>query len=64
MGKASDSRAAASASRHGRLVQVELEALDPATLRELYADAIESFVDESMVARVVAQEEAERATLR
>ena len=46
-GKPSDSRSEAFRERHGVLVQVELEALDPETLRELYADALEGFWDTS-----------------
>ena len=39
-GKRTDSRAAGFTRRHGRLVQVELEALDPDDLHTLYADAL------------------------
>jgi len=37
-----DSRAKALTERHGALVQVELDALDPADLRELFQAAIGS----------------------
>jgi hypothetical protein len=40
VGKATDSRAAAFKARHGRLVQVELEALAPDDLRQLFEDAL------------------------
>ena len=46
-GKSSDSRSEGFRERHGVLVQVELEALDPETLRVLYADALEDFWDTS-----------------
>jgi hypothetical protein len=42
-GKEADSRAAGFIARHGRLVQVELDALDPAVLRELYTEALAGF---------------------
>lgn len=44
-GKASDSRAAGFVARHGRLVQVELEALDPADLRALLNVRIGDLID-------------------
>ncbi len=56
LGKATDSRAAAFVARHGRLVQVELEALDPNDLRDLYERALEPFWDVSAFKRSVAQE--------
>ena len=46
-GKRTDSRSAGFVERHGRLVQVELDALPPVTLRGLYADALADFWDES-----------------
>jgi len=63
MGKATDSRASSFAARHGRLVQVELDALPPDVLRALFADALTPYVDRSTFAAVVAREEAERAAL-
>ena len=50
--------------RHGRLVQVELEALDPDTLRNLYADAFHEFYDTSRFESICQQEEAQRVILR
>jgi hypothetical protein len=47
MGKRSDSRAAAFVARHGQLVQVELDALAPNDLEQLYRDAIAEFWDTS-----------------
>ena len=59
-GKSSDSRAAGFISRHGSLMQVELDALDPAVLRRLYADAISEFWDTSAYAAVVELERQQR----
>jgi hypothetical protein len=44
-GKATDSRARGFVERHGRLVQVELDALPPDVLRELFNSAIAEFWD-------------------
>lgn len=63
-GKAADSRSGAFIARHGQLVQVELDALDPADLRRLYSDAIDKWVDKSVMAAVIAQELAERDQLK
>lgn len=46
-GKATSSRAAGFVARHGRLVQVELDALPPDVIRQLFADAIAAWWDES-----------------
>lgn len=62
-GKASDSRARGFIERHGTLVQVELDALPPETLHDLYADALAEFWDESAYQDVLDEEEEERATL-
>ncbi|MGH3550509.1 MAG: hypothetical protein ACRDQU_20795 [Pseudonocardiaceae bacterium] len=64
LGKATDSRAAAFVARHGELVQVELDALPPETLRQLYTDAIAQYWDESAYAAVRDRESTERALLR
>jgi len=45
MGKATDSRAGRFVARHGRLVQVELDALPPDVLRKLFEEAIGRFWD-------------------
>lgn len=63
-GKTSDSRAAGFVARHGVLVQVEAEAIDPNTLSALIVEAVESVVDLSTLRRVVSQEEAHRQYLR
>ncbi len=56
-------RASAVAARHGRIVQVELDALPPDVLRALFTDALAPFVDRSRFAAVVARENAERTAL-
>ncbi len=54
-GKTTDSRAAGFIERHGSLMQVELDALDPDTLRSLFTEAIGGYWDtsayEAMLAR-------------
>lgn len=55
-GKATDSRSAAFELRHGRLIQVELEALEPGILRGLYEAAIADYFDEDLHADVLARE--------
>ena len=62
-GKDTDARAAAFAARHGRLMQVELDALDPDDLRALYADAIGGYWDDAAFAAVVERERQDRAAL-
>ena len=47
VGKAEDSRAAGFVARHGELVQVELDALPPDVLRDLFETALAEFWDES-----------------
>jgi hypothetical protein len=59
-GKATDSRAASFAARHGRLVQVELEALPPADLHRLYDEALAPVWDMSTFEASLAREQAER----
>jgi len=62
-GKATDPRAAEFMRRHGVLVQVELDALAPPTLRQLYTDAITEFWNENAYHRALALEAEERAAL-
>jgi len=62
-GNADDSRAAAFLERHGTLVQVELDALAPDVLRDLYADAISGFMDTSTFEAELAREREQRARL-
>ena len=62
-GKKTDTRARSFVERHGELIQVELDALPPEVLRELYADAIGQFWDVSAFEVVVSQERAEKTSL-
>lgn len=59
-GKTTDSRAAGFVERHGRLVQVELDALPPEELRALYQRALDPFWDVSAYQRVLDAERADR----
>lgn len=58
-GKASDSRARRFAERHGRLVQVELDALPPDELRRLYAEALSGLWDVSAFEATLENERAD-----
>jgi hypothetical protein len=62
-GKRSDSRSARFELEHGRLVQVELDALAPDDLRALYQEALAPFWDEPIYERVREREDAERRAL-
>jgi hypothetical protein len=64
MGKTTDSRAASFELRHGRLVQVELEALDPADLQALLRAELSALIEQRRVDAVVARQEQERAWLQ
>jgi hypothetical protein len=64
MGKTTDSRARGFVERHGRLVQVELDALPPDILRDLFQTAIDLHWDTSAFKRVLRREKNERAALR
>ena len=63
-GKATDSRAAGLIARHGELVQVELDALDPADLRALYQEAIGRYWDTSAFNATLAREQQDIQRLR
>lgn len=63
-GKTTDSRAARFMERHGRLVQVEAEAIDPQVLGSLIGDAVEDRVDLSLWQSVVDEEREDRERLR
>jgi hypothetical protein len=63
LGKATDSRAADFMARHGRLVQVELEALSPAVLYDLLAAEVDRIVDVSLTETVREREELEQLQL-
>lgn len=63
MGKSTDSRAAAFEQKYGELVQVELDALPPDTLRALYTDLFMKFFDTSIWKATTDREETERMQL-
>ena len=50
-------------ARHGQLVQVEVEAVHPDALRQLYQDAIDEHWDTSTYQSVRTQEDSERGEL-
>ncbi len=62
-GKTTDSRAKAFAARHGRLCQVEVDALDPTDLRALFQNALDPFWDVSAFDRAMVREAEGRAVL-
>jgi hypothetical protein len=62
-GKALDSRAAAFVAEHGRLVQVELDALPPDELERLYKSALDRLWDMSIYRGVLDREADEKARL-
>lgn len=59
-GKRSDTRAKAFEARHGELVQVELDALPPDTLRGLFREAVDRHFDFDVFENVTKREERER----
>jgi hypothetical protein len=59
-GKATDSRAAGFIKRHGSLMQVELDALDPVVMQRLYDDAIREYWDTSAYLKVIKRERKQR----
>jgi hypothetical protein len=63
-GKSTDSRAAGFISRHGSLMQVELDALDPIMMQQLYADAISVYWDTSAYDDVLELERQQRESSR
>ena len=63
-GKTTDTRAAGFIERHGQLMQVELDALDPDDLRALYQEAIDGYWDMSAFDEVLEREGADRRLLR
>jgi hypothetical protein len=62
-GKVTDSRAAGFVERHGELVQVELDALDPDTLQAMFEAALDEFWDASAYETVLDRERAEHDRL-
>jgi hypothetical protein len=63
-GKVLDCRAAAFTERHGRLVQVELDALAPDVLRDLFTAAIAEFWDDEAYHTVLQHEGRDRRMLK
>jgi hypothetical protein len=63
MGKSTDSRAARFMARHGQLIQVELDALPPDTLRGLYQDTIDQYWNVDAYQAVMRLEAEERDSL-
>ena len=63
-GKASDPRAASFIAKHGRLFQVEVEAIEPDVLREMIRAAVSELTAEDELDRVLEREESEREVLR
>jgi hypothetical protein len=64
VGKATDPRAAAFVARHGKLIQVEVEALPPETLKRPYDQAIEPFLNRAAYEMVLTAERVDRQALR
>jgi hypothetical protein len=62
-GKTTDSRACRFIARHGRLVQVELDALPPDILRDLFTTAITEFWDDGAYYQALTREAADRRML-
>lgn len=62
-GKATDTRAAGFVARHGELVQVEVDALDPRDLRLLFQQQVDRYTDTSLVAEILALEAEEREAI-
>lgn len=63
IGKATDSRAAGFIERHGKLVQVELDALPPDILRDLYLEALKVYWEPDAFEACKASEAEQRARL-
>jgi len=63
MGKATDTRAAGFVRKYGSLIQVELDALEPPTLRALYQAAIDDYFDKSAFDEATERERTERDSL-
>lgn len=63
LGKDTDTRAQRFVSKYGQLMQVELDALEPTTLRRLYMEAIAEHFDVSEWENSVERERADREAL-
>lgn len=64
LAKPNDSRNGGFLARHGELVQVEMDALPPETLRELTEQAVALHWDDAQYQRVLAREELDVSDLR
>ncbi len=64
MGKATDTRARGFIERHGKLVQVELDALPPDVLKRLYTEAIAKFWSDAAYGKIMKRERREAALLK
>jgi len=62
-GKSADSRSAGFAAKYGSLFQVEVDALPPDVLRELFTAAIADYWADDVYEAVLEREEAEREVL-
>lgn len=62
-GKTGDTRNEGFRARHGKLFQVEVDALDPNVLRELFQTAIDEFFDNAIYEKVLRREKRERRQL-
>jgi hypothetical protein len=62
-GKWADTRASKFTAKHGALVQVEVEAIPPETLRDLYQDVIDTYWDHAAYGTVIEREDEGRAHL-
>lgn len=62
-GKPKDPRAKAFVQKHGKLIQVELDALPPDVLKRLYQDAIAQFWDDDAYTYAIEREREERERL-
>jgi hypothetical protein len=60
---ARDPRASRFVERHGSLVQHEVDALPPDTLRDMYRSEVDRIWDQAAYEAVVAQEDADRDAL-
>lgn len=63
-GKWTDTRAPKFAAKYGELFQIEVEAVEPDTLEQLYRDALGKYWDESTYQEILAAEKSERAELQ
>ena len=63
MGKANDTRMASFIEEHGEAIQVELEALPPDTLRQLFQDQLDHFFDLSIFEECMVRERTERGQI-